>query len=187
MYSLKFSHLILEKLSNAEVFEYFIDMRSFGKGYEEFYERIREEGVSMIRGKTAKVEEINGKLMIRGEDILRSEIIENIVDMVVLSVGLEPGEDTEKLSKMLGIPISEGGWFGEMHYNIDPTGTVRGGIIIAGVCQGPKDIPDSVAQGSAAAARVIQSILRGKVYLDTCGIPLEKIENRIRELSPVNE
>jgi len=185
MYSLKFSHLILEKLTDVEVFEYFIDMRSFGKGYEEFYERIREEGVSMIRGKTAKVEEIDGKLMIRGEDILRSEIIENIVDMVILSVGLEPGEDTETLSKIMAIPTSDGGWFGEMHYNVDPTGTIRGGIIIAGVCQGPKDIPDSVAQGSAAAARVIQSILKGKVYSDTCGIPLEKIENRIRELSKV--
>ena len=97
MYSLKFAHLILEKLPEAEVFEYFIDMRSFGKGYEEFYERIREEGVSMIRGKTAKVEEKNGKLLIRGEDILRSRIIENPVDMVVLSSGLEPGEDTETI------------------------------------------------------------------------------------------
>jgi len=183
MYSLKFAHLILDKLPEAEVFEYFIDMRSFGKGYEEFYERIREEGVHMIRGKTAKVEEKNGKLLIRGEDILLSEIIENTVDMVILSVGLEPGEDTEKISKLLKIPISEGGWFEEANYNTDPTGTFKGGIHIAGTCQGPKDIPDTVAQGSAAAARVVQSILKGKVNLDIDAIPLDTIEKRIKELS----
>jgi heterodisulfide reductase subunit A2 len=185
MYSLKFSHLILDKLPEAEVYEYFIDMRSFGKGYEEFYERIKkEEGVSIIRGKTAKVEEKEGKLLIRGEDILRGEILENKVDMVILSVGLEPGEDTQKLSKLLGIPRSEGGWFEEVNYNIDPTGTSRGGIHLAGTCQGPKDIPDSVAQGSAAASRVIQSILRGTVLKDITGIPLKNIEKRIKELTP---
>jgi len=183
MYSLKFSHLILDKLPEAEVFEYFIDMRSFGKGYEEFYERIKEEGVSIIRGKTAKVEQKNDKLLIRGEDILKAEIIENEVDMVILSVGLEPGEDTAKLSAMLGIPVSEGGWFEEANYNTDATGTFRGGIMLAGTCQGPKDIPDAVAQGSAAAARVIRNILRGKVNLDIDKIPLRAIEERIKELS----
>jgi len=186
MYSLKFSHLILDKLPEAFVFEYFIDMRAFGKGYEEFYERIKEEGVSIIRGKTAKVEEKNGKLMIRGEDILAGTILENTVDMVVLSVGLEPGEDTEKLAKMLGIPQSEGGWLEELNYNTESTGTFKGGIAIAGTCQGPKDIPDSVAQGSAAASRVLRSILRGKVNLDLDNIPLAKIEDRIKELTPIH-
>ena len=185
MYSLKFSHLILDKLPEAEVFEYFIDMRSFGKGYEEFYERIREEGVSIIRGKTAKVEQKNGKLLIRGEDILKAEILENEVDMVILSVGLEPGEDTAKLSAMLGIPISEGGWFEEANYNTNATGTFRGGIMLAGTCQGPKDIPDAVAQGSAAAARVIRNILRGKVNLDIDKIPLKAIEQRIKDLTMI--
>jgi heterodisulfide reductase subunit A2 len=182
MYSLKFAHLILDKLPDAQVFEYFIDMRSFGKGYEEFYERIKEEGVSIIRGKTAKVEEKNGKLQIRGEDILLSRIIENPVDMVILSVGLEPSEDTQKLCRILGIPQSEGGWMEEADYNTNPTGTVKGGIFIAGTCQGPKDIPDTVAQGAAAAARVIQSILKGKVSGDIDTIPLENIEHRINEL-----
>jgi len=185
MYSLKFAHLILDKLPEAFVFEYFIDMRSFGKGYEEFYERIREEGVSIIRGKTAKVEEKNGKLLIRGEDILAGTLLENTVDMVVLSVGLEPGEDTEKLARMLGIPLSDGGWLEEYNYNTDSTGTFKGGIAIAGTCQGPKDIPDAVAQGSAAASRVLRSILRGKVNLDLDTIPLINIENRIKELSMI--
>ncbi|MCX6251147.1 MAG: CoB--CoM heterodisulfide reductase iron-sulfur subunit A family protein [Bacteroidetes bacterium] len=183
MYSLKFSHLVLEKLPEAEVFEYFIDMRAFGKGYEEFYERIKEEGVSMIRGKTAKVEEKGGKLLLRGEDILQGTLIANYVDMVVLSIGLEPGEDNLKLSKMLGIPVTECGWFEEANYNVDPTGTFRGGISMAGACQGPKDIPDSVAQGSAAAARVIQSILRGKVSNGLSTISLSAVESRIKELT----
>jgi heterodisulfide reductase subunit A len=184
MYSLKFAHLILDKLPYAQVYEYFIDMRAFGKGYEEFYERIKEEGVSIIRGKTAKVEAKNGKLQIRGEDILLSKIIENPVDMVILSVGLEPTEDTEKLCKILGIPQSEGGWMEEANYNTSPTGTIKGGIMIAGTCQGPKDIPDTVAQGSAAAAKVIQSILKGKVSGDTDNPDPEKIEKHILELTP---
>jgi heterodisulfide reductase subunit A2 len=185
MYSLKFAHLILEKLPDAEVFEYFIDMRSFGKGYEEFYERIKEEGVFMVRGKTAKVEEMNGKLMIRGEDIIRSEIIENTVDMVILSTGLEPGEDTQHLARLFGLPLSEGGWFEEENYNTEPTGTQRGGICIAGACQAPKDIPDSVAQGSAAAARVLQSILKGAVRKDRQGVSFETMEKRIKDHSNV--
>jgi len=185
MYSLKFAHLILDKVPEAEVFEYFIDMRSFGKGYEEFYERIREEGVSMIRGKTAKVEEKNGKLLIRGEDILNGTLIENTVDMVILSTGLEPGEDNIKISSMLSIPTTGCGWFEEANYSTDPTGTFRGGILLAGACQGPKDIPDSVAQGSAAAARVIQSIIRGQVSKDISGLTLQDFETRINELSSV--
>ncbi len=185
MYSLKFAHLILEKLPGAEIHEYFIDMRSFGKGYEEFYERILEEDVSIVRGKTAKVEERNGKLFLRGEDILKGEILENTVDMVILSVGLEAAEETQDLSRMLGIPRSEDGFFEEVHYNLDPTATSRGGIYLAGTCQGPKDIPDSVAQGSAAAARAIQSILKGKIYKDLISIPLETIEKRINKLTLV--
>jgi heterodisulfide reductase subunit A len=185
MYSLKFAHLILEKLPEAETFEYFIDMRAFGKGYEEFYERIREEGANIIRGKTAKVEQKDGKLFLRGEDILKGDLLENTVDMVILSVGLEPGEDTQKLSKMLGIPVTECGWFEEANYDMDPTGTFRSGITLAGTCQGPKDIPDSVAQGSAAAARVVQSILRGKTRQDIIDMPLRDIEKRIKELSNI--
>jgi heterodisulfide reductase subunit A len=183
MYSLKFAHLILDKLSNADVFEYFIDMRSFGKGYEEFYERIREENVNIIRGKTAKVEEVKGKLLIRGEDIFKAEVIEQEVDMVVLSVGLEPAEETLKLAEMLKIPLSEGGWFEEANYNTSSTGTFRGGIYIAGTCQGPKDIPDAVAQGSAAAARALRSVMKGSIGLDIVDLPLERIEKRIKELT----
>lgn len=186
MYSLKLAHLIKEKLPDAEVYEYFIDMRAFGKGYEEFYERIKGEGVHVIRGRTATIEKSkNGKLLLRSEHIQNDQLLEQEMDMAVLAVGLEPREDAEKLARMLGIRQGDSGWFTEANYNGAPMDTSTGGITIAGVCQGPKDIPDSVAQGAAAASRVLQSIATGKVKESIKDLPFEKIEARARELSKV--
>jgi len=183
MYSLKLAHLVKEKLPDAEVYEYFIDMRAFGKGYEEFYERIKRENVHLIRGRTAKIEEVDGQLLLRSEDILKNSLIEQKVDMVILAVGLEPAEDMKTISQMLGIPQSDDGWFKETNYNSDPVNTITGGIFIAGVCQGPKDIPDTVAQASAAASRVLQVILKGKIARGIKDVPLERIETKVKELS----
>ncbi len=185
MYSLKLAHLVKEKLPDAEVFEYFIDMRAFGKGYEEFYERIKHEGVHVIRGRTAKIEENNGQLLLRTENILEKKLIEQNVDMVILSVGLEPTDDAAKFSKMLGIPLSDFGWFKETNYNSDPVNTFTGGVTIAGVCQGPKDIPDTVVQASAAASRVLQSIVKGKIKKSIKDLTLENIESKAKELSTI--
>ncbi|MFH0864562.1 MAG: CoB--CoM heterodisulfide reductase iron-sulfur subunit A family protein [Bacteroidota bacterium] len=182
MYSLKLAHLAEEKLHGAKVYEYFIDMRAFGKGYEEFYERIKNEGVHIIRGRTAKIEEKNGKLILRSEDILNDKLIEQQVDMVVLSVGLEPRNDAGEMGKILGISVNDDGWFSESNYNIDPVSTFTGGISIAGVCQGPKDIPDTVAQASAAASRVIQSIINGKIHKSIKDIPLETVEANAKSI-----
>ena len=176
MYSLKLAHLAEEKIPNAKIYEYYIDMRAFGKGYEEFYNRIKKEGVHIIRGRTAKIEEKNGKLLLRSEDILNDKLIEQQVDMVVLSVGLEPREDAEQLAKILGISTNADGWFSELNYNGDPVSTLTGGIHIAGLCQGPKDIPDTVAQASAAASRVIQSIVNGKIPVSIKDITMEMID-----------
>jgi heterodisulfide reductase subunit A2 len=185
MYSLKLAHLVAEKLPEAEVYEYFIDMRAFGKGYEEFYKRIQHEGVHIIRGRTAKIEQKNGQLLLRSEDIENMDIIEQKVDMVILAVGLEPREDTPELSRMLGVPTSAEGWFMESNSGSDPVNTFTGGISIAGVCQGPKDIPDTVAQASAAAARVIQSIITGKVRQSIKELPLAEIESQAKQLSVI--
>lgn len=179
MYSLKLAHLVKEKLHHADVFEYYIDMRAFGKGYEEFYQRIKEEGVKMIRGKTAKITEKNGKLILRSEDILNEKIIEQEVDMVILAAGLEPREDAVRLAEMLGLTTDEHGWFNEANYNFDPVNTFSGGIMVAGVCQGPKDIPDTVAQASAAASRVLQSLINNKVAKNYKDITLKEIETRL--------
>ena len=185
MYSLKLAHLVHEKLPDAQVYEYYIDMRAFGKGYEEFYKRIQHEGVKIIRGRTAKIEEKKGKLILRSEDILNDALIEQEIDMVVLAVGLEKHEDTEKLSSMLGLQMSDEGWLMEKNSNTDPVNTFKAGISIAGVCQGPKDIPDTVAQASAAAARVIQSIVRGKIRSYDMKQDPAKVEKKIKELSTI--
>jgi len=185
MYSLKLAHLVKEKLPEAEVYEYYIDMRAFGKGYEEFYDRIREEGVHMVRGRTAKVTKNNGKLQLRSEDILNNRLIEQQVDMVILAVGLEPREDAAELAAMLNIRSESSGWFRECCSSNDHSGSISAGIHLAGVCQGPKDIPDSVAQGSAAAARVLQSILKGEI--DTGITGLHDIELRAKELATMQE
>lgn len=180
MYSLKFAHLVKEKLHDAMCYEFYIDMRAFGKGYEEFFERIRDEGVFVVRGRSATVVEKNGQMMIKGEDILSEKLIEFPVDMVILSVGLEAVPEAGRLSEMLGIPRDEDGWFRELDYNTDPTGTERGGIYVAGVCQGPKDIPDTVAQASAVAARVLKSIVSGHGEGSVRSVSLHDIETRAR-------
>jgi len=181
MYSLKLAHLVKEKLPDTNVYEYYIDMRAFGKGYEEFYQRIKSEGINVIRGRTAKVEQSNGHLLLRSEDIENEKLIEQEVDMVVLAVGLEPREDAQDIGQMLGISQTNDGWFNESNYISDPVTTDSGGITIAGVCQGPKDIPDTVAQASAAAARVLQSIIKGKVQGNKKDISLKDIESKANE------
>jgi heterodisulfide reductase subunit A len=159
MYSLKFAHLVREKLPEAKCYEYYIDMRAFGKGYEEFHERIREEGVYLVRGRTASVVERDGQLYIHGENTLDEHLITLPVDMVLLSVGLQPSQGTSELAEKLCIPRDDDGWFRELNYNSEPNSTMRQGIYVAGVCQGPKDIPDTVAQASAAAAHALRSIV----------------------------
>ncbi len=187
MYSLKLAHLVKEKLPEAEVSEFYIDMRAFGKGYEEFYERIDEEGINIIRGRTAKVEQIGEQLLLRSEDIEGGKIIEEKFDMVVLAVGLEASKDSIDLANMFGMTVDNDGWINETNYIGDPVNTFTGGISIAGVCQGPKDIPDTVAQASAAASRVIQSILNGKINKSIKELSLEYIESRAKELSTIKE
>ncbi len=182
MYSLKFAHLVKEKLPDAEVIEYYIDMRAFGKGYEEFYDRIKEEGVNMIRGRTATIKDHKGKLRLRSEDIINQRIIEKELDMVILAIGLEPGKDTSALSDILGIKTDQDGWFANTGKIGDTTNTNNGGIIVAGTCQGPKDIPDSVAQGSAAAAKVLQNINNGKVSRGLNSIHLHDVELKVKEM-----
>jgi heterodisulfide reductase subunit A len=175
MYSLKMAHLAAEKLPSAEIFEYFIDMRAYGKGYEEFYKRVKKENIHIQRGKAARVLPAGNKLFIRTEDIEGQKIMLQEVDMVVLAVGLEPNDSYEWLSDMLSIPVDEYGWFVESNYLNNPVDTHKAGVHIAGTCQGPKDIPDTVAQASAAASRVIQSIIRGTIYLPVRDVYLEEI------------
>ncbi|MEE4114661.1 MAG: CoB--CoM heterodisulfide reductase iron-sulfur subunit A family protein [Marinilabiliaceae bacterium] len=182
MYSLKLAHLLKEKFPDAPVYEFFIDMRAFGKGYEEFYQRIKGEGVHMIRGKTARIEQDGEKLVLRSEDILADRLIETRVDMVVLSVGLEPGDGASELARMLKIKSDSYGWFEEKDINYDQVSSSQPGIYLAGVCQGPKDIPDAVAQASSAASSVLKNILKDNIEGGVEELTANDIEKRINEL-----
>ncbi len=163
MQSLKFAHLVKER-TGAEVFNFYIDIRTAFKDYDEFYQRVLEEGVHFVRGRVAEVTDAarmsgeEGKLIIQVEDTLLGKQRRIPVDMVVLSAALQPRQDSTAVAHTFGIACSANGWFIERHPKLDPVATMTEGIFIAGVCQGPKDIPASVAQGAAAAARVMGRI-----------------------------
>ena len=171
MYSLKLAHLIKEH-SGAEVYNFYIDMRTPGKGYEEFYDRLLSEGTHFIRGRVAEVTdwamtpEEAGKLIIRVEDTLIGVPRRIPVDMVVLSVGMEAHDDADEVRRKFGISCSHQGWFTERHPKLAPVSTATDGVFLAGACQGPKDIPDSVAQAGAAAAEAMALVDKGYVELE---------------------
>ncbi len=182
MYSLKFAHLVTEKLPEADCYEFYIDMRAFGKGYEEFADRIKAEGTFVVRGRTAKVSEENGQMVVRGEDIVSDRMVDFPVDMVILAVGLVPAHGTAELTRMLRVDTDVDGWLSELDYNSDPTDTERGGIYVAGMCQGPKDIPDTVAQASAVAAAALKSMAMGRGLDSRADLSLSDIEARAANL-----
>ncbi|MCG8306327.1 MAG: CoB--CoM heterodisulfide reductase iron-sulfur subunit A family protein [Cytophagales bacterium] len=180
MYSLKFAHLLKEKIPKVNVYEFYIDMRAFGKGYEEFAERIRQEGTFVIRGHSADVSMKGDRMIVRGEDIFNDKLVEFNVDMVILAVGLIPAPGTEELSRMLGVQKDTDGWFSELDYNGNPTDTDKGGIYVAGMCQAPKDIPDTVAQASAVAAGVLKSHTSGQGIGSMSSLTLSDIEGKAK-------
>jgi heterodisulfide reductase subunit A len=171
MSSLKFAHLVKER-TGAEVYNFYIDMRTAFKDYDEFYQRVLDEGVLFVRGRVAEVTDATrlpgeeGKLIIQTEDTLAGRQRRIPVDMVILSAGLEPRRDSKEVAHKFGISCSDGGWFIEKHPKLDPIATMTEGIFIAGAAQGPKDIPASVAQGAAAAARVLNRIGSGEIALE---------------------
>jgi heterodisulfide reductase subunit A len=171
MSALKFGHLVMEK-TGAEVYSFYIDMRPLHKGYEEFYDRLLEEGMHFIRGRVAEVTDAarqpgeDGKLIVQAEDTLLGMQRRVPVDMVILMAGLQPRSDAKEVGLQFGISCSMAGWFTERHPKLDPVATMTDGIFIAGTCQGPKDIPDTVAQGAAASARVQGMIAVGSVQVE---------------------
>jgi heterodisulfide reductase subunit A len=173
MYSMKLAHLIREK-TDAEVYEFYFDITAFGKGYAEFYERVQEEGIIFIRGKGAEVElappsgdqDSGQRLLVRAEETLLGEILEIPVDMVVLSAAMVPAADAEGMAQLFHITRSQDGFFLEAHPKLRPVETAMDGIFLAGTCQAPKDIPDTVAQASAAAAQVVALLNRGVVDIE---------------------
>ena len=170
MYSLKLAHLVHER-TEAEVYNFYIDMRAPGKTMEEFYNRVAEEGIHLIRGKVADIypestQDANGRLVLQAEDTLIGRVLKIPVDMVILAIGLEPNADAQDVRRLFNISCSTEGFFLERHPKLAPVNTFTDGIFIAGCCQGPKDIPDTVAQAGAAACEALALIDKGEIELE---------------------
>ena len=166
MYSLKQAHQIKEK-TGAEVYSIYMDMRTFGKDYEEFYRRNREEGIQFIQGRPSQitVDPETGKLLVDVEDIELGQVMELDADMVILATAIEPPEDADEIASAFGLGRSPDGWFAEAHPKLRPVETATAGVFLAGCAQGPRDVPDSVAHAGAAAAEVISLFNQGEVTI----------------------
>jgi len=167
MYALKYAHLLKDKCGHdTEIYNFYIDMRCFGKGYEEFYKKVQAEGVKMIRGKAGSItEDENGILTVKGEDTLSNCLIEVKVDMVILCTAMEARPDAPDVMRKFGIGIGQDGFFQEEHPKLAPVSTPTSGVFLAGTCQGPKDIPDTVAQAKGAAAECLALSSAGEVEI----------------------
>jgi len=168
MYALKHAHHLREKI-NADVYEMYIDMRCTGDAYEEFYKRVSEEGVIFIKGKVAEVtdkartDEEKGKLIVIAEDTLIGKLMRIPVDMVILCPAMVPRSDATEIARKFSITQKASGFFLERHAKLEPQISAMDGVFLAGCCQFPKDIPDSVSHGRAAAAAALELIDRGTV------------------------
>jgi heterodisulfide reductase subunit A len=166
MYSMKFGHLIREHVPGAKVYDFYVDLRAVGKAFEEFYNRVLDEGTVFVRGRPSDVIRENGRMVVQVEDTLADCERRVPVDMVILSIALEPRSDAEEVARLFSLSRSADGFFLEKHPKLDPVATMSDGIFIVGCCQSPKDIPQSVAQASAAAARALAMISMGKIEIE---------------------
>jgi heterodisulfide reductase subunit A-like polyferredoxin len=162
MFTAKQAHLLRDKIPDARITVLYMDVRAFGKGFEEFYERVQKEKIIYRRGNPSEVFRKNGKLVVKGEDTLLGEPFEMEADLVVLASGLVPRKEDEILKNMLGLEKSSDKFYEEAP-GLDPILTKVEGIFLAGCCQGPKDIPDTVAQASGAASLACALLAKGKV------------------------
>jgi len=165
MHAMKQAHLVKEK-TGAQVYELYIDIRASGKGYEEFYERVQREGVLFIRGRGAEVVMQGGQLVVKAEETGLGRPITLPVDLVILSTGMIPRKDSAAIANVFHITRDQHGFFMESHPKLRPFHSNTEGIFLGGTCQSPRDIPDTVAHASAAAAEVLSLLARGKVTIE---------------------
>ena len=172
MYALKYTHLIKEKVGHdTRVYDFYIDMRCFGEGYEEFFRRCQEEGTIFIRGKVAEVTDNaihpaeEGQLIAVGEDTLLGRKLRVPVDMVILCTAIQAREDAADVGRIMGVNLGADGFFLEEHPKLGPLNTATDGVYLCGCCQKPLDIPDTVSQASGAAAKALSLATRGTVEI----------------------
>ncbi len=167
MYALKYGHLVHDKVGpRTEIYDFYIDMRCFGKGYEEFYRRCQEEGIQFIRGKPSEIFQEDGKLILVGEDTLMGRRYRVPADMVVLCAAMQSRADAAEVGRIFGINQGQDGFYLEEHPKLAPLSTASDGIYLAGTCQAPRDVPDTVAQASGAAAKSLALASLGEVEIE---------------------
>ncbi len=170
MYTAKHAMLVREKYPDTEVYVFYIDVRTPGKNFDEFYRRAVEEyGVHYIKGMVGKVApRADGKLMVQASDLISNEQLHIEADMVVLAAAIEPDKTARSLGTMLTASMDTNDFFTEAHPKLRPVESPTAGIFLSGVCQGPKDIPETVSQASAAAAKVIGLLAKNKLTGNPC-------------------
>ncbi|MCL4465466.1 MAG: CoB--CoM heterodisulfide reductase iron-sulfur subunit A family protein [Chloroflexi bacterium] len=167
MYMAKQTILLKEHDPEVQAYVFYIDIRAGGKDFEEFVRRSQEEyGALWLRGRVAKVYEEDGKLIVRGEDSLVGRPVEVAADLVVLATGIEPSAGADALARTLGVSYNDYGFIVEAHPKLRPLESNTDGIFLAGTVSGPRDIPETVAQGSGAAAKVIGLLNQDELVTD---------------------
>ena len=167
MYSLKIAQLVHDYV-DADVYEIYRDLRTFGKDYEEFYNRVTRNGVTFYHGRVRSIDRQGEKLVVRWDESFHNQPDHVRVDMAILATGFEPQPDAGRVASLFGIARSRDGFFLEKHPKLAPVETATDGIFLAGACQSPKDIPDSVAQAGGAAAAALSLLDQGAIDLDPC-------------------
>ena len=169
MYTAKHAMLCREKYPDTDVYVFYIDVRTPGKNFDEFYRRAVEEyGVHYIKGSVGKVSPEGGKLKVQASDLLGERQLHIDADMVVLATAIEPDPSARPLATMLTASMDQSDFFTEAHPKLRPVESPTAGIFLSGACQGPKDIPDTVAQAGAAASKVIGLLSKDKLLSNPC-------------------
>jgi heterodisulfide reductase subunit A len=168
MNTIKDSLLIKEHWPDTEIYVFYVDIRAYGKGFEDLYKRARNAGVVFIRGLPAEIIEDRKthKVWLIGENTLRKEVYRISADMAILSIGLEARKDSEMIQRLLTVSRNQDGFFLEAHPKLRPVDAATGGVFFAGCAESPKDIRDSVTQASAAAARAGILMAKGHVTVE---------------------
>ena len=169
MYTAKHAMLTREKYPDTEVYVFYIDVRTPGKNFDEFYRRAVEEyGVHYIKGMVGKVAPEGDKLMVQASDLIANEQLHIAADLVVLAAAIEPDKSARSLATMLTASMDTNDFFTEAHPKLRPVESPTAGVFLSGTCQGPKDIPETVSQAGAAAAKVIGLLAKDKLTCNPC-------------------
>lgn len=199
MYTAKHAHQVIDKIPDSKAFVFYMDVRTPGKAYDEFYERSVSEGAVYVRGRVSKIYQRGDKLVVKGEDTLVGMPVEVEADLVVLATAMVPSAGSDELAKLIGVSMDKDGWFQEAHPKLRPVETFTAGVFLAGACQGPKDIPDTVSQASAAAIKVASLFSKTEMATDPqvaavnqarcsgCGLCVPVCPFKAIELVPIQE